>query len=149
MTISDLNKLSDEAFKRTVGVKRLVFSRMVKLVESQPKTAGRPHKLPAPYEVLITLLYYKEYRTYHSLGVTYNVHQSTIGKIIERVENILLQNDEFNLIKQNHCVKNLNTEVNNVILVDCTECRIERPKVNQSEYYSGKKKSFNQSTSRL
>jgi len=68
------HKLSDTQFQRKTGVKRGTFNKMVEIVketeEKRKKLLGRPLKLNYEDQVLLTIDYLREYRTYFSLGQT-------------------------------------------------------------------------------
>ncbi len=66
MTYEQIKHLKPEEFKRLCGVRKETFEEMVKvvrLVEAQ-KQPGRPNKLSIENQVLLTLEYLREYRTY-------------------------------------------------------------------------------------
>ena len=67
------------------------FAQMVKLVEKneQNKTrTGRPSKLSLENQVLMTLEYLREYRTYFHIGQYWGLNESTAYRIIRKVEKI-------------------------------------------------------------
>ncbi|MDJ0635196.1 MAG: transposase family protein [Xenococcaceae cyanobacterium MO_188.B29] len=67
MNYERAKKLKHDEFKRLCGVTPQTFSQMVKLVENQEKLkkkTGRPSKLSLENQVLMTLEYLREYRTY-------------------------------------------------------------------------------------
>ncbi len=64
-------KLSLRKFKRLTGVKRQTFRLMVRLVkaqEKQKKKTGRRAKLIIEDRILVTLQYWREYRTYFHIS---------------------------------------------------------------------------------
>ena len=64
-------KLSSREFKRLTGVKRQTFRLMVRLVkaqEKQKKKPGRRTKLIIEDQILVTLQYGQEYRTYFHIS---------------------------------------------------------------------------------
>lgn len=124
--IKDLNA---EAFKRLTGVKPLVFGQMVEVLreaETKKKRTGRPSKLGVEDKLLLTLSYWREYRTQFHLAVSYGVHESSANRIITRVENVLIKSKAFSLPKRREVGEGEWT----VVLVDATETPVERPKKN-------------------
>ena len=90
--------------------------------------------------LLMTLEYYKEYRTYECIGASYGLHKTNVGDCIKWVENTLISSGLFSLPSKRKLVAaNTNIEV---IVVDTTETPIQRPKgpKKQRGYYSGKKR---------
>ncbi len=64
-------KLSSREFKRFTGVKRQSFRLMVRLVkaeEKHKKKPGRRAKLIIEDQILVTLQYWREYRTYFHIS---------------------------------------------------------------------------------
>lgn len=134
-------------FKRLTGVKRKTFKLMVKEVRSHDKkkthkkgnNRSHPYKLCIEDQVLMMLMYYREYRTQFHIAETYGLHESNVGKNIRRVERILKQCKKFSLPgKEKLSGANHQYEV---ILVDATESPIERPKKNNTYIIPGKRKS--------
>ena len=63
-------KLPSTKFKRMTGVKK-TFQLMVRIVrakEKNKKKPGRPTKLRIEDQILLTLQYLREYRTYYHIG---------------------------------------------------------------------------------
>ena len=50
-------------FQRLTGVKPHVFEQMLQAVQNQIRSFGRPCKLCLANQVLLTLMYWREYRT--------------------------------------------------------------------------------------
>ena len=127
-----LNKLKDTQFRRKTGVKRNSFNKMVEIVteveEKRKKILGRPLKLSYENQVLMTLEYLREYRTYFSLGQIYDLSEANTYKICRKVEDILIKSKEFKLPNRKDVFEDPNLEV---IVVDAVESSIERPKKNK------------------
>ena len=70
------------------------------------------------------------------LTTQYDYSESSICRIISTIEQILI-NCEKLTVKGKNKLKNLR---NTKLVIDVTESEIERPKKNQKDYYSGKKK---------
>lgn len=122
-------KLNEEKFRRKTGVKKHTFEVMVQVVreseQSRKKLSGRPNKLSYENQVLMTLEYLREYRTYFSIGEIYEVSEANAYKIIKRVEDILIQAKEFKLPSRKELYEDLDIQV---VVVDASESAIERPK---------------------
>jgi hypothetical protein len=127
-----VNKLKDAQFRRKTGVKRNTFNKMVEIVREsegqRKKLSGRPLKLSYEDQVLMTLEYLREYRTYFSLGQIYNLSEANTYKICRKVEDILIKSKEFKLPNRRDVFEDPNLEV---IIVDAVESPIERPKKNK------------------
>lgn len=58
---------------------------------------GRPSKLSVEDQVLMSLEYWREYRTYFHIGQSWEVHESTVSRIVRKVENALIRAGIFQL----------------------------------------------------
>ena len=114
-------------FKRLTGVHKETFAQMVLVLEEAAKQklkAGRTSKLSIENQLLLTLSYWREYRTQCHLAASYGIHESTANRIINRIEDCLIHSGAFTLpnkrqVEQTEWV---------VVMVDATEMQIERPK---------------------
>jgi hypothetical protein len=117
------------AFKRLTGVKKETFAEMVTVLKKAAENklkAGRTSKLSIEDQLLLTLSYWREYRTQYHLAASYGIHESTANRIINKIEDSLLASGAFSLpskrqVEQTEWV---------VVMVDATEMQIERPQKN-------------------
>lgn len=112
--------------------------RIVKSKEKQKKKPGRPSKLRIEDQILLTLQYLREYRSYYHIGKTWKISESNTCRIVLKIENILIQSRKFSLPGKK---KLLDTSLNeDLILMDVMESPIERPTKHQKKFYSGKQR---------
>lgn len=135
-----LNNLRPNKYKRILGVTFETVCKMEKIIEKaykeKHKKGGRTSKF-TPYEMIILfLLYTKNYNAMEDYAYEFTVSKSTICNIIHFVLNTLLKNKSFTLFGSSY-TKNDSSEDRQI---DVTEIRIQRPKYNQKNKYSGKKK---------
>ncbi|GBE76449.1 transposase [Microcystis aeruginosa NIES-87] len=138
MTYEQVKTLKPTEFKRLCGLYTDTFKDMVTVLKAEKvwqKKTGRPSKLSTEDQLLITLEYWREYRTYFHLGNSWGINESTAYRIVRKVENILIKSDLFNLPKK--ALLESNSEIE-VIVVNVSEQGIERPKKKQKSCYSGK-----------
>jgi hypothetical protein len=126
MRYETVQKLKDEEFKRSTGVQRSTFEKMLGVVEEGLRTFGRPPKLSRADQLLMTLMYWREYRTEFHIGLDYGVSEATVCRTIKKVEDALIQSKQFHLPGKK--VVQPSDTVIEVVLVDVTEQPIERPK---------------------
>lgn len=110
MKYQKLNRFSDSEFQRLVGVPRAVFSEMVEVLkeaESLKKKLGRPHTLAL------------------ELAANYHIAESNVNRTIKKVEDALMKSRRFTLPKRSITTAD---EQFNWVIIDATECLIERPK---------------------
>lgn len=138
-----IQKLNPRAFKRRFGVRRKTFKSMVKTIKSFQQINKHSHRGAKPVleieeQVLVTLEYWREYRTYFHIATSWGVSESTICRIVHRIESELMQSGMFRLPGKKALLQGLSQP--EVVVMDVTETPIERPKRKQQEFYSGKKK---------
>ena len=99
---------------------------MVNVLNQEMRTFGRPPKLSREDQLLMTLMYWREYRTQFHIGQAYDLSESTVCRTIIKIENALIQSGQFTLPGKK-TLQESDTLVE-IILVDATEQAIERPK---------------------
>ncbi len=127
MKYAHVKSLSESQFKRLVGIKISTFSEMLQILEASqsPYDRGRPSKLALQDQLLMTLSYWREYRTLFHTAMSYGIHESSASRIITKIENILIKSKKFHLPKKLPQGQGVDWEV---VVVDATEMTIERPK---------------------
>ena len=141
MTYEQVKNLKPSDFKRLCGVQPETFTQMVEVVRKydvNKRKTGRPGKLSREDQVLMTLEYWREYRTYFHIGQTWGVNESTAYRIVRKTEDILMRSRTFTLPGKKKLSRP--DQQLEVVVVDVTESPIERPKKKQKQFYSGKKK---------
>ena len=141
MTYKQIKNLREKEFKRLCGVKPKLFEEMVDVLKQDSPRArqrGGQAKLSLEDQLLITLEYWREYRTYFHIAQSWGVHESTVCRIVHRVEDKLIKSSKFSLPgkKALYCAE---TEWSGVI-VDVGESPIERPKKNRENITVEKRK---------
>ena len=126
MRYEKVKALKDEEFKRSTGVSRAMFEKMLAVLQKEWRRFGRPSKLGRADQLLMTLMYWREYRTEFHIGLTYEVSEATVCRTIQRVENVLMKSGEFRLPGRKALQPN--DTLIEVVLIDATEQPIERPK---------------------
>ena len=126
MRYETIEHLKDSDFKRLTGVQRETFELMLKVVEKGLRNFGRPSKLSRADQLLMTLMYWREYRTEFHIAQSYGVSEATVCRTIQKVENALVRSGKFRLPGKK--AFQASDTVFEVILVDVSEQPIERPK---------------------
>jgi hypothetical protein len=130
MSYEQIKDLRPALFKRYCGVKPETFHKMVAVVslhlsKMRVKT-GRPPKLTVEDQVLMTLEYWREYRTFFHIARSWGIHESSVWRTIRRVEDMLTKSKAFTLPGK----KKLQLADHEIgfIVVDVAETPVERPK---------------------
>jgi hypothetical protein len=98
-------------------------------ITKSKKVRGRPSRLSVADQLLMMLEYNREYRTYFHIAQSYQVSEATAFRLITRAENLLLQSGKFRLPGKKALLQS--SLCYQVVLVDATETRIERPQKNK------------------
>ena len=142
MEYQQAKHLKPAEFKRFWGVKLETFKQMVEIVrqhEGQKKKTGRPGKISLEDQILMTLEYWREYRTYFHIGQSWGVTESTACRIIRKVEKSLSQARVFTLPGKKRLYQTDSSI--DVVVIDVTETPIERPKKNKRNTLVARRKS--------
>jgi hypothetical protein len=137
MRWSTAKKLSDIQFKRLLGVQIATFLEMVAVIKKTTppskhkhigKKRGPKSKLTNYDKLLMMLMYYREYRTYAHIAVSYNISEAQCWRIVTDIEKRLLTSNLFHLPGKK---KLLSSDIEwEAIVIDASEHSIERPKKN-------------------
>ncbi len=99
---------------------------MLVVVKNGLRDFGRTPKLNREDQLLMTLMYWREYRTEFHIGLTYGVSEATVCRTIKKIEDVLMKSGEFRLPGRK-ALRPSDTLIE-VVLIDATEQPIERPK---------------------
>ena len=134
MSYEQVKDLSPAEFKRYCGVQPETFHRMVEVVSNhlrkRRRVTGRPTKLAVEDQVLMTLEYWREYRTCFHIATSWGLHESSVWRTIRRVEDILTKSKAFKLPGRK-VLQPADHEIEFVV-VDVAETPVERPKKRSS-----------------
>lgn len=126
MRYETIEHLKDTDFKRLTGVQRETFEMMLKVIEKGLRDFGRPPKLSRANQLLMTLMYWREYRTEFYIAQSYGISEAAVCRTIKKVENALVHSGKFRLPGKK-ALQPSDTAFE-VVLVDASEQPIERPK---------------------
>ena len=138
--------ISSSHFKRLTGVKRTTFEKMcfiistVKQQRRKHPQRGKDPSLGVEDQLLMMLMYNREYRTYLHIAADYGISESQCWRIINDLQNILVQSKAFSLPGKKALVKQ---DIKwSVVLIDVGESPVERPKKNSAGIIQAKRKSI-------
>ncbi len=142
MKYNQIKDLNEEKFRRLTGVKSQTFKKMVAILRDADRKkksrGGRRNKLSIEDQLLISLEYIREYRTYFHIGRSYGISESSAYKTVKWVEDTLVKHPDFSLPGRKALLKS--DEEYEVVLIDATESPIERPKKNRNIFTLEKRK---------
>lgn len=138
MHYEELKELPPPHFRRSCGVNWQTFHTMVDVLKSKLDRKGKrggQNRLPVEDQLLMTLQYWREYRTQFHIALDFGVSEATVCRTIIKVENELVRSGRFRLPSKRRL---LDTESGmSVALVDVTEVTIERPQKNNETITAG------------
>ena len=141
MRYEKLQDLSSEEFRRLTGVKPSTFNHMVEILDlahrKKKRRGGRNNKLCIEDQLLLTLEYLREYRTYFHIGASYGISESSAFKTIRWVEDTLIKHPDFSLPGKKALLES--DTMCELVLMDVTESPIQRPKKNKNITTQGRK----------
>ena len=124
-----IKKLKDEEFNWLTGVRRETFEGMAELLRQaeikQKSAGGKPNTLSIEDRLLMTLEYWREYRTYFHIATAYRISESAAYRNIKRCEDTLVKSKAFRLPGRKAVAAS--ERLYGVVLIDATETPIERP----------------------
>ena len=131
MTYQQLKDLKPRDFKRACGVSPQTFEGMRPILRAHEPSKvkpGRPPKLSLENRLLMTLPYWREYRTYFHIGLAGGVDESVVCRTVHKIEQQLLTSKAFHVPGK----KRLGPQDASfdVIVVDVAESPVERPQKN-------------------
>lgn len=143
MKYNQVKELGEEKFRRLTGIKYSTFLKMIDILREadlrKKAQGGRKNKLSIEDQLLMTLEYLREYRTYFHIGQNYGISESSAYKTVRWIEDTLIKQPDFALPGKKALVKSdMEYET---ILIDATESPIERPKKSRDTIIQGKRKS--------
>jgi hypothetical protein len=140
-----LQGMGSDKFKRLVGVKRETFDQMVKVLRSKPKTSqhrfkgslrGPKPKLIVEDQLLMMLMYYREYRPFLHVGASFGVSEAQCWRVVRDLEERLIKSGEFSLTRKQALASDFEFQV---VVADVSEHPIERPKKSNAATTQGKR----------
>ena len=126
MRYKEIKNRSEKDFKRLTGVEHQTFQQMVSVLESEMPHFGRPPKLSRADQLLMTLMYWREYRTQFHIAQAYGVSESAVCRTIQKIEDTRINSGQFRLPGKK-ALQPSDTVIE-IVVVDVTEQPIERPK---------------------
>ena len=137
MRYEEIKEWKDTDFKRLTGVRHETFNQMLMVLDRELPSFGRPPKLSRADQLLMTLMYWREYRTQFHIAGSYGISEATVCRTINKVEDALVRSGEFRLPGKK--VLRPSDTIIEVVLVDVSEQPIERPKKSKNDTTAAKR----------
>jgi Helix-turn-helix of DDE superfamily endonuclease len=140
MTYEQLKALTPADFKRACGVSPQTFEQMLQVLRDQEQRKvkpGRPSTLSLADQLLMALQYWREYRTYFHIGLSWGLDESVVCRTVQKIENVLIKSKAFHLPGKKQ-LRAAGTPCA-VIVVDVAESPVERPQKNSGPTIMGRR----------
>ena len=137
MRYETIKQLKETDFKRLTGVKHETFQMMLDVLENKLADFGRPPKLNRADQLLMTLMYLREYRTEFHIAQTYGVSESTVSRTIRKVEDVLASSKKLSLPGKKALQPS--DTIFEFVVLDASEQPIERPKKDKNGITAAKR----------
>ncbi len=138
MNYENVKNLEQGDFKRLCGVSKETFAAMREVVSEHKRAGrrGRKSNLSIENQLLLTLSFWREYRTLFHLGRDWGLHESNVSRLVRRIEDILIKSGRFSLPGKKRLLEGDSIKYT---IVDVTEREIERPKKNSARFTAARK----------
>ncbi|WP_425289004.1 helix-turn-helix domain-containing protein [Spiroplasma endosymbiont of Clivina fossor] len=137
------NQISDKNFLRLTGIKHTTFNKMLEILKIEELKKrfrrGKTNKLSLENRILMTLEYWREYRTYFHIAKSYDISESSCYRNIKWIEDTLIKHPNFQqLTGQKSLLKDYFKD--KTVIIDVTESQIQRPKKDKNSTTQEKRK---------
>lgn len=140
-----LKSIKKEKILRLTGISIDIFNKILEILKieelKKSKKGGRPNKLSLENRILMSLQYWREYRTYFHIADSYGISESSCFRNIKWIENTLIKNPDFQQLKGQKSLLNDNFK-NKTVIIDVTESAIQRPKKDKRNIILEKRKNI-------
>ncbi len=126
----EVSKYGEQQFYRLTGVKHSVFELMVEVVSAARSSRGRRPTLSVQDQLLLTLCYWREYRSQFHVASSFGVSEATVCRTVKKVEAALLKDPRFH-VPGKKALHDGSLDLT-VVVVDASEQRVERPQKNSA-----------------
>lgn len=144
MRWKNIQELSASQFQRLTGVKRRTFEEMLTIINADiagkriHSTRGKPPKLAVEDQLLMMLMYLREYRTFFHVATSYGISEAQCFRIVRKLESILIGSKVFHLPGRKSLQQNDSQW--EVVVIDVGESPVERPKKSSGSIIPVKRK---------
>ncbi|UZQ29491.1 MAG: transposase family protein [Spiroplasma phoeniceum] len=142
MKFDKFNFINDKEWLRLTGIKQDIFNKMLDILQvaeiEKFKKGGKTNKLSLENRPLMTLSYWREYRTYFHLAKSFDISESSCYRNIKWIEDILIKHYDFQQLAGKKYL--INDYFNDKIIIDVSETPIQRPKKAKNNLILAKRK---------
>ncbi len=143
MMFDKLKAIKNAELLRLTGINEIVFKKMIEILKKEElkkfKNGGTPNKLTLENRLLMTLEYWREYRTYFHIAKSYGISESNCYRNIKWIENTLIKHPDFQQLNGAKSLLNNNFK-DKTAIIDVTESAIQRPKKDKRNIIQEKRK---------
>lgn len=145
MMFDQLKTINNAELLRLTGINDIIFNKILEILKTEElkkfKKGGIPNKLSLENRLLMTLEYWREYRTYFHIAKSYGISESTCFRNIKWIENTLIKHPDFQQLDGQKSLLNNNFK-DKTVIIDVTESTIQRPKKDKNNIIREKRKNI-------
>ena len=140
MTYEQLKALTPGDFKRACGVSPETCEQMLQVLRDHEQRKVKPGRLSTlllENQLLVALQYWREYRTYFHIGLSWDLEEAAVCRTVQKREYLLFKSTAFHGPGK----KKLRAGGTpfDVIVVDVAESPVERPPKNSGTTIVGRR----------
>ncbi|UZQ29924.1 MAG: transposase family protein [Spiroplasma phoeniceum] len=143
MKFDEFKNINDKEWLILTGIKQDIFNKMLNILQvaeiEKFKKGGKANKLSLENRLLMTLSYWREYRTYFHLGKNFGISEDNCYRNIKWIEYILIKHPDFQQFAGKKALINDYFNDKNII-IDVTKTPIQRPKKDKNNLILVKRK---------
>lgn len=145
MMFDKLKTIKKTELLRLTGINDIIFNKILEILKIEEvkkfKNGGKPNKLSLENRLLMTLEYWREYRTYFHIAKNYGISESNCYRNIKWIENTLIKNPDFQQLDGQKSLLNDDFK-DKTVIIDVTETPIQRPKKGKNNIIQEKRKNI-------
>lgn len=145
MMFDKLKTIKKTELLRLTGINDIIFNKILEILKIEEikkfKNGGIPNKLSLENRLLMTLEYWREYRTYFHIAKNYGISESSCYRNIKWIENTLIKHPDFQQLDGQKSLLN-NDFKDKTVIIDVTENPIQRPKKDRKNITQEKRKNI-------
>lgn len=140
-----LKTIKNAELLRLTGINDVIFNKILEILKVEElkkfKNGGKFNKLSLENRLLMSVEYWREYRTYFHIAKSYGISESNCYRNIKWIEDTLIKHPDFQqLVGQKSLLSD--KFKNKTIIIDVTETPIQRPKKDKRNIIQEKRKNI-------
>ncbi len=150
MMFDKLKTINNPELLRLTGINDIIFNKILEILKTEEvkkfKNGGTPNKLSLENRLLMTLEYWREYRTYFHIAKSYGISESSCYRNIKWIENTLIKHPDFQQLDGQKSLLNNNLKIKQLSLM-WLKVLFNAQKKSKTILFRKKEKTYNKNSS--